>query len=372
VQGGTTVDSTLAGDDEGARGLSEAELLTYLEECRALVVEEIRALVPRNPRYGPILYDLVLEYPLRHAKGLRPALCIATCRALGGSLEASLRSAATLELYHNAFLIHDDVEDGSELRRGHPTLHQAHGVPIAVNVGDAMLALALKPLLDNTALIGLGKALRILQIVAHMARASAEGQSLELSWTRERRWLLSDADYVRMVYRKTSWYTFIAPVLIGGVIAGATPERLRAFRGFAAALGVGFQIQDDVLNLTADPARYGKEIAGDLWEGKHTLVLLHLLHMVSSDERAWIESVLSKARPGPAVPSGVAVKDPAEIALLRRLIGKWGSIDHARRSARLWTARARRQLTRAAGPLPASVHRDLLWGLLDFVVERDH
>ena len=91
-----------------------------------------------------------MEYPLREAKGLRPALCIATCRALGGSLEAVLPSAAVLELYHNAFLIHDDVEDGSERRRGMPTLHRDHGAPIAINVGDAMLGLALSPLLDNT------------------------------------------------------------------------------------------------------------------------------------------------------------------------------------------------------------------------------
>ena len=86
-----------------------------------------------------MLFNLMLDYPLRDAKALRPALCIATCRALGGQLEEVLPSAAVLEFFHNAFLIHDDIEDQSELRRGAPTLHYAHGVPIAVNVGDAML-----------------------------------------------------------------------------------------------------------------------------------------------------------------------------------------------------------------------------------------
>src|SRR4029077_12675918 len=142
--------------------------------------------------------------------------------------------------------------DGSELRRGYQTLHRAHGVPIAINVGDAMLALALQPLLDNTALIGLGKALRILQVVSRMARASAEGQALELAWIRDGRWLVSDSDYLRMVDRKTSWYTFIAPVLSGGIIAGASREVLGTLRAFAAALGIAFQIRDDILNLTAD------------------------------------------------------------------------------------------------------------------------
>jgi geranylgeranyl diphosphate synthase type II len=88
----------------------------------------------------------MLDYPLREAKALRPAMCIATCRALGGSTEGVLQSATVLELYHNAFLIHDDVEDESEKRRDGTTLHRAHGVPVAINVGDGMLALALEPL----------------------------------------------------------------------------------------------------------------------------------------------------------------------------------------------------------------------------------
>ena len=112
------------------------------------------------------LFDLILDYPLRGGKALRPTLSIATCRALGGRLEAVLPTAATLELYHNAFLIHDDIEDESLLRRGRPTLHVDHGIPIAINVGDAMLALSLQPLLDNVERVGLGPALRILRAVA--------------------------------------------------------------------------------------------------------------------------------------------------------------------------------------------------------------
>lgn len=352
-------------------GLGADDIVAYLDECRERVVEEIRSLVPRNPRYGPVLYDLVLEYPLRHAKGLRPALCLATCRALGGSLDAALRSAATLELYHNAFLIHDDVEDGSELRRGHPTLHRAHGVPIAINVGDAMLALALRPLLDNTAVVGLGRALRILEVVSGMARASAEGQALELAWVRDGRWDLSDADYVRMVYRKTSWYTFVAPVLVGGIIAGASKRALRPWRAFAAALGIAFQVQDDVLNLTADPARYGKEIGGDLWEGKRTLALSHFLRTTTPEVREWTEQVLRKPRRG-LTPAAAPTKTPDEVTLLLALITSAGSLDHARRTARQWTARASRHLAQATRECPSTVHQDLLWGLLDFVVERDH
>ena len=129
-------------------------------------------------RQSPGLHDLILDYPLRGGKALRPALSIATCLGLGGHLEAILPTAATLELYHNAFLIHDDIEDESWWRRGKPTLHIDHGIPIAVNVGDAMLSLSLQPLLDNVERVGLGPALRILRAVAHMTRQTVDGQAL--------------------------------------------------------------------------------------------------------------------------------------------------------------------------------------------------
>ena len=146
------------------------------------------------------------DYPLRGGKAMRPALCIATCRALGGSVEAVLRSAAAIELYHNAFLVHDDIEDKSELRRAEPTLHRKYGVPIAVNVGDGMLALSMSSLLANTEIVGVGKALRVLEAISRMAQESAEGQMIELDWIARGSWVLTDESYVRMVYKKTTWY----------------------------------------------------------------------------------------------------------------------------------------------------------------------
>jgi geranylgeranyl diphosphate synthase type II len=349
--------------------MDRAALNTYLTECRQLALAELREIIPQRGRCRPILYDLMLDYPLRAAKALRPALCIATCRALGGPLEAVLRSAAILELYHNAFLIHDDVEDGSELRRNRPTLHWTHGAPIAVNVGDAMLALALEPLLDNMRLLGLGKALRIMQTVARMARESAEGQAIELHWIRERRWDLQDADYLRMVYKKTSWYTFITPVTIGGIASGASPAQLTTLRKLAALLGIAFQIQDDVLNLTAEGGAYGKEIAGDLWEGKHTLILMHALRAAGAAERARALAILARPRPTTA-PARGPVKTAADVQVLVTLIERAGSVAHARRVAERFARRAGGILDRAEW-IPPSAHRDFLRGLIDYVVSRD-
>lgn len=332
----------------------------YLSDCRSLVARELRDLVPKN-RYGPILYDLMLEYPLRVAKGLRPALCIAVVRAFGGRLEEVLRTASVLELYHNAYLIHDDIEDGSLARRGFPTLHVQYGVPIAINVGDAMLALTLKPLLDNMQLLGMGKALRILETVAKMSLESAEGQALELAWIRDQRWELRDADYWHLVYKKTCWYTFIAPMAIGGIVAKIERAILRTLRRFAILLGVAFQIRDDVLNLTGDERAYGKEIAGDLWEGKHTLILMHAMRCADADALASAKRVLAKPR---------AAKTADEVAFLSSLIARHGSVAHASAIGDRAALRARRVWGAIEAMLPPSVHREFLGSMVDYVNRR--
>ena len=388
--------------------MSVATLLDYMGDCRTMVLEEMRGMIPGDDRLGRVLYDLVFDYPLRDAKALRPALCVATCCALGGSLEAVSSSASVIELFHNAFLIHDDIEDGSEKRRCGPTLHRVHGLPVAINVGDAMFALTLEPLLENTRRLDLGRALRILKVIARMVRESAEGQALELAWIGDARWDLADRDYLRMVHKKTSHYTFITPVVVGAIVAGETGEGLDRLRLFATALGTAFQIQDDVLNLDGDEERTGKEADGDLWEGKHTLVLSHAVRSCTEEERRRATAILRKRRPhdssaadrmmplrelvdrlraegrlsaksARALARGIDEASDAgdfktvdDVDFLRELIRRQGSIDHARAVALRRAQRARRTLTSLSRRWPSSVHRDFLHDLTTFVIERDH
>jgi geranylgeranyl diphosphate synthase, type II len=344
------------------------------------------------------------DYPLRAGKAMRPALCIATCRALGGSVESVLRSAAAIELYHNAFLVHDDIEDNSELRRDEPTLHRKHGLPIAVNVGDGMLALSMMALLANTELIGVGKALRVLDTVSRMARESAEGQMIELDWIASGDWTLTDQSYVRMVYKKTTWYSFITPVHVGAITSGASRDQMHALGRFACLLGVAFQIQDDVLNLIGTE-QYGKEIAGDLWEGKHTLILIHAMRSARANERKEAVRILRRARPpsgaepdapgagvGPLVrdlrargklsprefrklSAGIAGRETTyrtreDIEYLTALIARYDGIGYASATARRRAARAARTFERMARTLPPSAHVDFLRSLVDFVIRR--
>lgn len=372
----------------------------YLAACHDACGQEMRRLFSAPGDTPSGLFDLVLDYPLRGGKALRPALSIAVCLGLGGHLDAVLPSAATLELYHNAFLIHDDIEDESLLRRGRPALHVDHGVPIAINVGDAMMSLSLQPLLDNVERIGLGPALRILRAVAVMTRRTVEGQAVELDWVRRNAWQLDDADYLAMVELKTSWYSFITPLHVGAVAAGAGADQLAPLAPLGRHLGAAFQITDDLLNLRANPEDYGKEIGGDLWEGKRTLMLLHALrHAAPADRRRALE-ILARRRPtvgtdqrwdelldgltarGDLTPAGrseilthlrrtgaPAVKTLDDVRWLHALLVRTGSLDHARAVARRH-ADAAAEVLAGLDWLPASRHRDVLGGLVGYVHER--
>jgi geranylgeranyl diphosphate synthase type II len=167
-----------------------------------------------------------------------------------------------------------------------------------------------------------------------------------------------------MVHKKTGWYSFIAPVLMGGIIAGAPRPLLGRMSRFAALLGIAFQIQDDLLSLTGAEERTGKRARDDLLEGKRTLMLLHSMRSASPGERRRLQGILSRRRPRESA------RAEARIGFVIGLMRRHGSLDHGRTVAARYARRARRELLRT--PLPPSVHRDLLFALTDFVVERDH
>lgn len=317
--------------------------------------------------YGP-LYDLLADYPFREGKGLRPAICFAACRAAGGRTEHAVGSAAALELFHNAFLVHDDIEDGSKFRRGRVTLCEEQGVPVAVNVGDATNVIAMGLLLDNTAAIGVRKSLEVLREVERMARESVEGQAIELDWLRNGEFELGDRDYVRMAYKKTCWYTVIAPLRIGvicgspaGIDAPAAAELLPLVE-LGHLAGIAFQICDDLLNLEGDEVLYGKETSGDLWEGKRTVMLLHFVRTSSRAVRARSLRLLRTPR---------SQKSPEEVAWLRDAMRAAGSLAYGRDLAARYSERA--LALDAGGRLPflrRSDDRRFLREMLHYVIDR--
>ncbi|CAN3978606.1 polyprenyl synthetase family protein [Kitasatospora purpeofusca] len=334
--------TTPAGRTALGAPLVERVLARYRERTLA---ELLRHIPEQSP---PYLYDLAADYPTRPCKGLRAALCLATCAAFGGRPERALNPAVTVELFHNGFLVHDDIQDGSELRRGEPTLPARYGVEVALNVGNATNLLGLRRVMANRRALGGELAWRLFEETELMCRQSLEGQALEIAWIRDNVCGLTSADYYRMCLKKTSWYTFLYPCRSGLLVAeGAGTDAARLDR-FGWYLGAAFQIQDDVLNLVGAAEEYGKEIAGDLWEGKRTLMLIQLLERATPAERVRVVRHLSLTRSqrGPGAAEDVAW-------LLDRMTA-YDCVAHAREAAAGLVAAAAREIEAVLTGAPAA------------------
>jgi geranylgeranyl diphosphate synthase type II len=337
---------------------------TFFEErlayYREITLNNLLTVLPtREPqRY---FYELLPDYPKRGGKGLRAALCLATCLAYGGRLQNALNTAVAIELFHNGFLVHDDIQDESVFRRGTNTLHAQHGTGVAVNIGNALNLLSLQVLMKNQAVLGGRLAWQLFNESAEMLRQTLEGQALELGWIRDNACDLTDRDYLRMALKKTAWYTCIYPCRAGGLAAtggGIDPNRFYRFGWF---LGVAFQIQDDLLNLVGDYGRYGKEIYGDLWEGKRTLMLIHLLNQGTPQEKADLQAILAQRRDE---------RTEDQVAWIVDRMNHYGSIAFGRQCARQFAGAALYEFRNAYGHLPESDDKRFILEMVLYMIER--
>jgi len=312
----------------------------------------------RNAEHlGPLLAD----YPSRGGRSLRASLCIAAARAFGAPLNDAVKSAVSLELLHNAFLVHDDIEDDSEERRRLPALHVLHGVPTALNVGDGLAVLSLGPLIDNHATLGPRVAHGVFREAHRMAQESVEGQALELAWRHKNDVQVTSEDYFRMVLKKTCWYTTIYPCRVGAMIGHRRDISHEGFVRFGFLLGAAFQIQDDVLNLAGDHGRYGKELGGDIREGKRTLMLIHLLHSAPPAVRSELHALLALPR---------RRRGDDEVAWVQGLMRRHGSIEHAKNAANQLAGAAAFEFGIAFREAPRSRDRDFIEALPHWILER--
>lgn len=338
--------------------LMKAMLANYGAET----LKGIHRYIPdKEPR--AYLYNLVSEYPNRGGKGFRPGLCIAACKAFGGKQEDASNSAVCLELLHNAFLIHDDVEDESFFRRNKPTLHESTNAAIAINVGDAMQVLGLYPLFKNREVVGDKVAMQIFLEVQHMVSESVEGQAMELGWRKDNTAHLQEADYLRMILKKTCWYTCIHPLRIGAIIGTKGKVNPEKFDRLGYFMGTSFQIQDDVLNLIADGQKYGKEIGGDILEGKRTLMLIHLMENCKPEELNRISQYLS-------VP--IRQRTEGEAMEILELMHTYGSIAHAKNTAQYLAGAALKEFYSIFSRLPDSEDKSLIESIIIYMINREY
>lgn len=285
----------------------------------AIVTDDLRrrfTMAGHEPYLGAPMSD----YPSRRGKALRPSMCLATCEAFGGPLGDALPSAVAIELLHNAFLVHDDIEDASLLRRGEPTLHRRYGTPLALNAGDGLALQALATLRENIDLLGPRLADRIMMEFDFMSQQTVAGQALELGWCRDNRIDLEPDDYLELIMKKTCWYTTVLPLRVGALVGSRGTAELDPMIEFGFHLGAAFQIRDDILNLVGDPDVYGKEALGDLLEGKRTLMLIHLLASADPADRSWLVAYLARAP---------AERDKEDVSRVFGLMLSYGSIAFA-------------------------------------------
>lgn len=333
-----------------------ALLQRYGAATRAEVMHYLAAGAP-----SPFLDEMLADYPLRGGKMLRPAICLANAAVFGGEAPAAaVRAAAAIEMLHNALLIHDDVQDGSELRRGKPTLHALHGVPLAINAGDALLFAAFGPLIDAVSPLGERVIRQVMEVTSMMARQTAEGQALELGWRDRNVTGLAEADYMRMALKKTAWMGMIWPAQLGLIIGSRgrlDPDMVVRFGYF---LGLAFQIEDDLRNLSEDPG-YGKEQNGDLAEAKRTLMLIHVRAACDDAERARLDAFLGRKRED---------RSAQDVLWLARLMHERGSIDHGRHVAAAMAGAAEHEFAAIYGALPPSEERSFLGSLVRWVFDR--
>jgi|tagenome__1003787_1003787.scaffolds.fasta_scaffold20806936_2 geranylgeranyl diphosphate synthase type II len=317
----------------------------------------LRAALSSLPTEEPreYLYDLLPEYPLRAGKGLRPVLCMAACEVYGGSYDDALPFAAALELLHNAFLVHDDIQDGSPVRRGDAALHERHGVPLALNAGDALAAIATSAFLRAAGRVRPQVATALSEGWEQMIVRTIEGQAMDLGWQRHNRLDVSIAEYLSMSGSKTAWYTTIQPLAIGTLVGSGQVARERETFHFGWLLGLLFQIANDIQGVHA------AEGEGEIEEGKRTILVIHLMNTLTGRDRARAVRIMSLPRER---------RGAAEVDWVRQRMETKGSFDHARACVTELANAAKTEADRLFGHLPRSEARDLLLGITSYILEQ--
>jgi len=345
-------------------GLADAELVARVEDRLREVARDIRrAMLDALPDGEPArwLYAPMREYPSRPGKGLRPALCLATGRVFGADTADLVGIAVAIELLHNAFLVHDDVADGSLMRRGRPTLAAAHGTAAAINVGDGLAVVAGQVLRRATARLDHELAEAVWAEFDTMALRTLEGQAIELGWLHDEVVDLGPADYLDLIMHKTCWYTTIHPLRVGALVGSRGTADLAPLVRFGFHFGAAFQIRDDLLNLVGDEHTYGKEILGDLYEGKRTLPLVHLMSVARGADRTFVRDVLRRAR---------AERTAAQVRRIRALMDDYGSITFTRAYAEGILLMAEEYFERAFAAAEPGEDLDFLRALVPYVWAR--
>ncbi|WP_435311358.1 polyprenyl synthetase family protein [Primorskyibacter sedentarius] len=318
-------------------------LATALADDMAAVNDLIRLRMASE--HAPRIPEVTAHLVEAGGKRLRPMLTLASARMCGYDGPYHVHLAATVEFIHTATLLHDDVVDESTQRRGRPTANLLWDNKSSVLVGDYLFARSFQLMVETGSI-------RVLDILANASATIAEGEVLQLSASQDLR--TGEDTYLKIVRGKTA-ALFSAATEVGGVIAGQSEDVVQALFNYGDALGIAFQIADDLLDYQGDSGATGKNVGDDFRERKLTLPVIKAVAAADAEERAFWSRTIEKGK-----------QEEGDLSHAISLLNKHGTLEATRQDANAWAGKAKDALS----VLPDSDLRSMLIDLADYVVAR--
>ena len=322
----------------------ERKYLEYKGQVDRYLVDAIQQTKPQS-LYRPLKYVLA-----GGGKRIRSVLVLLCSEVVGGKPDQALHASVGIEILHNFTLVHDDIMDNADARRGRPTVHMRWDKNTAILVGDELLALAYHILLKTSS----PRISEIADVFTDGVIEVCEGQAYDKEF--ETRSTVSVDDYLLMIQKKTGKMVAVSTE-IGGLIGNATADELAALRSYGELVGRAFQVQDDLLDVVGDEKKFGKTIGGDLKEGKKTYLLLEALRRARGADKKLLKTLIKNR--------GVT---KGKIREFRRIFDTTGAIE----AAGNFVARDIAQAKSGLDKLKPSSARDMLYWFTDMLLHRTY
>ena len=316
----------------------------YSSDIIKTIEDELSVITPDN------LQEASIYLTKAGGKMLRPALSLITAEAVGGEKENALKAGSAIELIHTFSLIHDDIMDKDEMRRGMPSVHTVWGEDVAILAGDTLFSKAFEIIICSQGTTS-EQNNQALATVADACVKICEGQALDMGF--EDRYDVSEEEYMEMIFKKTG-ALIAAATKVGAIMGGASSEVIDAMYEYGRLIGLAFQIQDDYLDLASDEETLGKPIGSDIAKGKMTIIAINGLASAGDDSDKLLEILKDDNN------------SQADIDNAIEILNNCGSIEYARNLALESVGQAKKVLE----ILPDSSSKQVLSDIADFVLER--
>ncbi len=290
-----------------SRPQTEIDSVRYFESLSKRINNDLADAVP--DLFPPNLYDPIRYVLASKGKRFRPVLLLISCEAAGGTIEEAYNASLAIEILHNFTLVHDDIMDNDELRRGLKTVHKKWNSNIAILAGDGLIALAYRYLLESQS----GRLKQIIQIFSEAIINICEGQSIDKDIELEH--TVSVDDYLEMIKLKTAVLISISAQL-GGILGGGKKEEVELLRKYGLDLGMAFQIQDDLFDIISDEVTIGKDLGSDISESKKTFPLIMFSKCASPKDVDFLNSILAKRS-----------ATPQSIEKIKKMLHEYGVVE---------------------------------------------